>query len=324
MSWPISFEDVRAARERVRPFLTPTPLRSYAPLDDAVGHGIRLLVKHENHQPTNSFKIRNAFSAMTALSVAERERGVIAATRGNHGLGLAYAGRILGIPVTVCVPRRNNPEKNEAMRGYGAELIEEGADYDEAVTVADRIVRQRGLTLIHSTNNVHILAGAATLAAELLEQEPALDAIVLSLGGSSQVVGALVVAATVRPAVRVHAVQASGASAAYQSWRQGHPVSTASADTFADGIAVRSMSPLTFPVLRDALAGFVTVTEAELASAIRLILRTTHNLVEGAAAAGLAGVRSLGAELEGQRVAIVLSGGNIDERTLRRVVNEEI
>ncbi|MDQ6886069.1 MAG: threonine/serine dehydratase [Gemmatimonadota bacterium] len=324
MSWPITFGDVLAARERIHPYLAATPVRSYPPLDHAVGHGIRLLVKHENHQPTNSFKVRNAFSAMTALSGAEREHGVIAATRGNHGLGLAYAGRVLGIPVTVCVPRHNNPEKNEALRGYGVELIEEGRDYDEAVAVADRIVRERALTLIHSTNNAHILAGAGTLTMELLEQEPELNAIVLSLGGSSQVVGALVVTRTVRPTVRVHAVQASGASVAYQSWKQGHPVSTASAETFADGIAVRSMSPLTFPVLRDALAGFVTVTDAEMASALRLLLRTTHNLVEGAGAAGLAGVRSLAAELAGQRVAIVLSGGNIDESTLRRVVNAEI
>src|SRR4051812_41287500 len=144
MSWPISFDDVLAARERIRPHLGPTPLRDYAPLDAAVGAGVRVLVKHENHNPTNSFKVRNATSVMTTLTDDERRRGVVAATRGNHGAGMGWAGRRLGIPVTLCVPVGNNPEKNEAMRGFGAELIEGGADYDESVLVADRLVMERG------------------------------------------------------------------------------------------------------------------------------------------------------------------------------------
>ena len=139
--WPICLDDVRRARERIRPYLEATPLRRYDPLDAAVGHGIRVLVKHENHLPTNAFKARNGLSVMTALGEAERRRGVVAATRGNHGLGLAYAGQLLGVPETVCVPLGNNPEKNQALRGHGAELIEEGRDYDEAVRVAERLVR---------------------------------------------------------------------------------------------------------------------------------------------------------------------------------------
>ncbi|HJW14112.1 MAG TPA: pyridoxal-phosphate dependent enzyme, partial [Thermoanaerobaculia bacterium] len=133
--WPISFEDVLEARRRIRPHIAPTPLRRYAPLDEAVGSGIAVWVKHENHNPTNAFKARNALSAMTALSEEEKRRGVIAATRGNHGLGVAWAATLLGIPATICVPLGNNPEKNEAMRGYGASLVEEGTDYDEAVAV---------------------------------------------------------------------------------------------------------------------------------------------------------------------------------------------
>jgi threonine dehydratase len=157
--WPITLDDVRAARDRIASRLPPTPLRRYPTLDAAVGNGIRVFVKHENHNPTNAFKARNALSALTALSTAERARGVVAATRGNHGAGLAWAGALLGVPVTICVPVGNSPGKNAAMRGDGATLIEEGRDYDEAAAVAQRLVETRGLTLIHSTNNRHVIAG---------------------------------------------------------------------------------------------------------------------------------------------------------------------
>src|SRR5262252_1367379 len=177
-AWPVTFEDVLAARERLRRYLTVTPLRGYAPLDAAVGHGIAVWVKHENHQPTNAFKVRNAISTLTLLSGEELSRGVVAATRGNHGLGVAYAGRLLGTPVTICVPVGINPEKNEAMRGLGAAVSEEGRDYDESVAVAGRLVGERGLTMIHSTNDPRVIAGAATMTLEILEQEPELDALV--------------------------------------------------------------------------------------------------------------------------------------------------
>src|SRR4051812_37745856 len=130
--WPVTIADVLQARKRIRDRLPVTPLRRYPPLDEAVGYGIRGWVKHENHQPTQSFKARNALAAPTAPSEARKKRGVVGAPRGNHGAGLAWAGKLLGIPVTICVPRGNNPEKNEAMRGFGAELIEDGDDYDHA------------------------------------------------------------------------------------------------------------------------------------------------------------------------------------------------
>lgn len=316
---PMTIGDILAAQQRIAPYLRPTPLRRYPPLDAAVGR-VEIFVKHENHQPTNAFKVRNGLSAMTALAAAERARGVIAASRGNHGLGLAYAGHVLHVPVTVCVPVGNNPEKNEAMRGYGATVIEEGRDYDDAVAVADRLTRERGLTLIHSTNHLGVLAGAGTLALEILEDCPDLEALVLALGGGSQTVGAITVARARAPGTRVYAVQAAGAAAVHDSWHAGRIIEGASADTFADGVATRSVSPLIFETLRRGLAGFVTVSDAEIADALRLLLRTTHNLVEGAAAVGLAGIVKLLPELGGKRVGIVLTGGNIDAATLRAVV----
>ena len=324
MSWPITFADVVDARNRLRPHIPPTPLRSYAPLDAAVGGGIRVLVKHENHCPTGAFKARNGLAVMTSLGPEERRRGVVAATRGNHGAGLAWAGGIVGAPVTVCVPVGNNPEKNEAMRSFGAELVEEGRDYDEAVEVADRLVRERGLRLVHSSNTPQVLAGAATLSLEVVEQAESLDAMVIAVGGGSQAVGALTVARERRPGLKVYGVQARGASAIHDSWHAGEVRETRSAETFADGIATRKPPALTFPALQEGLSGFVTVDDGQIAAALRLLLRTTHNLAEGAGAAGLAGVFALREELAGRTVAVVISGGNIDQPTLRRVLNGEI
>jgi threonine dehydratase len=322
--WPISFDDVVAARERIRAYVPVTPLRHYPALDRAVGHGVRVLVKHENHNPTNAFKARNAMSRMTRLSEDERARGVVAATRGNHGQGVAWAGALLGVPVTICVPVGNNPEKNEAMRDYGAVVIEEGRDYDESVAVAKRLVDERGLVMVHSTNDADIIAGAATFALEMLEQAPELDAIVVAVGGGSQAVGALVAARHLRPDLKVFGVQAANASAIHDSWHAGEPLTRDSADTFADGLATRSCYDYTFSALREGLAGFVTVTEAEIAEAVRVLMRTTHNLVEGAGAAGLAGLCTRAEHMAGKTVAIVLSGANIDADTLRRIVNRDL
>lgn len=286
--------------------------------------GARVLVKHENHLPTNAFKARNALSFMTALPADQRARGVIAATRGNHGAGLAWAGARLGVPVVICVPHGNNPEKNAAIQSHGAELIVSGRDYDEAVEVATRLCAERGLVMAHSTNDANVIAGAATLSAELCEQaaaaEESLDAIVVAVGGGSQAVGALVATRHLRPSVSVYGVQAAGASAIHDSWHAKQRLTTTSANTFADGLATRSTYDLTWPALRDGLTGFASVTEAELAAAVRLVIEATHNLAEGAGAAGLAGLLSLRDRLAGKTVAIVLSGSNIDRPTLRKIL----
>ncbi|MBK7834835.1 MAG: threonine/serine dehydratase [Gemmatimonadetes bacterium] len=322
--WPISLDDVRAAHARLAPYLQPSPLYNYPLLDAAVGHGIQVLVKHENFNPTNSFKVRNGLSFMTALPDAQRARGVVAATRGNHGLGIAYAGKTFGVRTVICVPVGNNPDKNAGMRALGARVIEEGRDYDESVQVAQRLVEADGLALAHSTNDRTVLAGAATLSLEMFEQAGTLDAIVAVVGGGSQAVGAITVARALSPSTKVYAAQATGAAAAHDSWHSGQRITRERADTFADGLATRSTYDLTFPALQAGLAGFVTVSDAEIADAVRLLMSTTHSLVEGAGAGGLAALRTLAPQLAGQRVGIIVSGGNIDEATLRRIILREL
>ena len=320
MSSPITYQDVLAARERLRPHLAPTPLRHYPLLDQAVGHGIHVSVKHENHHPTQSFKIRNGLNAILALSDAERARGVIAASTGNHGQGLAYAGGLTGTTVTICVPEGNNPSKNAAIRALGAELLEIGASYDETIQGCARIREERGLTLVHSTNNTHVIAGAGTMTLELLEQDSACDAVIIALGGGSQAVGAITVARERKPSLGVYAVGAASAPAQFESWQRGERLSGLPVATFAEGIATGSAYEMTFDALREGLAGFVTVSEASMYQSIRDLINLTHNVPEGAGAAGFAGLQALAPKLAGKRVAIIMCGGNLAERDLQRAL----
>ena len=323
MSAPITLDDVHAARLRLAPYLSPTPLRSYPVLDASVA-GVALFVKHENVQPTGSFKVRNGLATVTSLDSGQRGRGIVGATTGNHGLGLAYAGRQLEVPVTVCVPRGNNPEKNAALRAWGATVIEEGSDYDEAVSVAQRLVETKGLTLAHSTNNPQVLAGAGTMTLEILEQVADLDVLLIAVGGGSQAVGAITVARALRPELQIIGVQAAGAPATHDSWHAKAPRRTGRANTFAEGVATRATYALTFPAMLAGLSDFVTVTDAETAEAVRLILSATHHLVEGAGAMGVAAATKLAPQLRGKRVGVVFCGANMDSTVLRRILSREM
>ena|SRR5256885_5539152 len=321
MPSPITIEDVRAARARIAPHLATTPFRNYPMLDAAVGNDVRVFVKHENHQPTQAFKARNGISAITALGEAARARGVVGASTGNHGQGLAYAAHLLGVRATICVPRGNNPDKNAAIRSWGARLVEEGANYDESVQVADRLVRDEQLTLVHSTNNAAIIAGAGTMTLEILEQQPDLDALVIAVGGGSQAVGALTVVKALAPRVAVYGVQSSGASNAHDSWHAKRRLPMSTTSTFAEGIATRSTYDFTFSTLLEGLSGFVTIPDEEILSAMRLFWAHTHNIAEGAGAAGLAGLMRLSSSLKGKTVGVVISGGNCDAATVTRALS---
>ena len=319
-AWPITLDDIQRARERIARYLTPTPLRGYPQLDALMAAGTALLVKHEHHQPTGSFKVRNGLSFVTGLSADERARGVVAASTGNHGQGIAYGASLLGMRATICVPVGNNPEKNAAMRGWGATVIEEGRDYDESVEAMLRVAREQNMAVAHSTNDLRVIAGAATMSLEMLEQSGRLDAIVIAVGGGSQSVGALTVARELAPTLKVYGAQAAGAPAIHDSWHARTPLSTERANTFAEGVATRQPYSLTFATLLEGLEGFVTVTDAEIAETIRVILTLTHNLVEGAGALGLAAAIKLRDELKGMRVGVIFSGGNLDTKVLERIL----
>jgi threonine dehydratase len=315
----ISIDGVRDARERIAPFLKPTPLISHPLLNEAAG--LDLYVKHENHLPTGAFKVRGGFNLISQLTDDEKSRGVVTATRGNHGQSIAMAAKHFGVRAVIVVPHGNNPEKNAAMRAYGCELIEHGRDYDEAREHCQGLVESEGLRYVHSANEPHLILGVATSSLEILEALPDIDTIIIPIGGGSGICGAITVFRALKPDVEIIGVQAVNASCVYESWKQGKPVTTESADTFADGLATRVPMELPLAIIADNVDDIIIVTEDQLRQAVRLTITTTHNLCEGAGAASIAGAIALKDHLTGKKIAAVLSGGNIDAETLRSIMS---
>jgi threonine dehydratase len=313
----IRLTDVLAARRAVYRTLRPTPLLRHPLLNEETG--LDLYVKHENHNPTNAFKVRGGLNLIGSLNADER-RGVVTATTGNHGQSIALACQREGVPCTIAVPEGNNPEKNAAMRAYGAEVIEVGRDFDSAREHVERLQRERGLRYVHSANEPLLIAGVATYAWEIFEDLPDADAILVPVGGGSGACGCALVRTWVGSRAKVIGIQAAGADAFARSWRTGTRVAGDRVATFAEGMATRVTFDLTFDILKRHLDDVVTLTEDELMEGVRLALRATHNLAEGAGAASLAAAIRLRDTLRGKRVVCVMSGGNIDRATLARVI----
>jgi threonine dehydratase len=312
-----TLNDVYAARERVYRAMRPSPLLRHPVL--AAETGLDLFVKHENHNPTGAFKVRGGLNLVGCLTAEER-RGVITATTGNHGQSIAFACQREGVPCTIVVPLGNNPEKNAAMRAYGAELIEFGKDFDEAREQVEQLQVARRLRYVHSGNEPLLIAGVATYALEIFSDMPDIDAILVPIGGGSGASGCALMRTWLGSRARVIGIQAARADAFARSWQTGTRVVGESADTFAEGMATRVTFDLPFGILKRELDEIVTLTEDELAAGVRLALRATHNLAEGAGAASIAAALKLRDTLAGKKVVAVMSGGNIDAHKLERVL----
>lgn len=320
MAHSVSLAEVEAARQYIYPHMRPTPLIQYPLLSHEMG--FHAYVKHENHTPIGAFKIRGGLNLMAHLA-QQHVPGVITVTRGNHGQSIALAARLYNLPATVVVPVGNNPEKNALMRAQGADLLEEGHDFDAARAVAETLQHERSLYYVHPANEPLLVNGVGTYWLEVLEDLPDLDVALVPVGGGSGVSAAITVLKAVRPAVRIIGVQAAQAPAVFNSWSSGTLCETASAETFADGLATRVAFAMPLRIMRDGLDAMVLVSEEEIRQAILRLFRTTHNLAEGAGAAALAGAWQLRESLAGQKVVIVLSGGNIDLDTFRWVLRQD-
>lgn len=321
MSQPveIGLRDVLLARSRIAGIIRPTPLMRHPLL--VRDTGCEIYIKHENHNPTGAFKVRGGLNLVASLSDDEKRRGAITASTGNHGQSIAFACQRAGIPCTVVVPVGNNPEKNAAIQTFGAHLVEHGRDFDEAREyVEERAVREN-LRYVHSANEPLLIAGVGTLALEIFEELPGVDAILVPVGGGSGASGAALVRRALGSRAEVIGVQAAEADAFAQSWRTGNRIVTQRAHTFAEGMATRVTFDLTFDILRRELDDVVTLSEDDLAEGVRLSLRTTHNLAEGAGAAPLMAVLKHRERFAGKTVVCVMSGGNVDVGTLRRILN---
>jgi len=310
--------DVYAARPRVARVVRPTPLMRHPLL--ARETGLDIAVKHENHNPTGAFKVRGGLNLIGSLTAEER-RGVVTATTGNHGQSIALACQREGVPCTIVTPVGNNPEKNAAMRAFGAELIEFGRDFDEARERVEQLQHERGLRYVHSANEPLLVAGVATYALEIFDEQPDTDVILVPIGGGSGACGCGIVRSGLGSRAKVIGVQAQRADAFTRSWRGSERVVGDAADTFAEGMATRVTFDLTFDILRRELDDIVTLSEEELADGVRLALRATHNLAEGAGAASLMAAMKLRDQLAGKKVVCVMSGGNIDRATLARIIS---
>lgn len=313
----VTFHGIVAAKQTVYKYLEPTPLGYYPELSDKLG--FQAYVKHENHLPTGSFKVRGGINFMHNLPKKLRKQGVVTATRGNHGQSIAYAAAQLGVKATIVVPHGNNPEKNSAMRAYGAELIVHGADFDEARELCDTLQSERGLYYVHPGMEPALIHGVGTYSLEIFQSLPDVNTIIVPIGGGSGVCGAITVAKAINPNVNIIGVQAENAPAIYRSWKAGRHIETDSCSTIADGLATRVPFPVPFSIIKENIHDIVLLSEEEFQEGIRMAIRWTHNLAEGAGAAALAAGHKLSDRLAGQNVVMVMTGANIDKDTLQAV-----
>ena len=311
--------ELEAAVPIVRAAIPPTPQFAWPLLRQRTG--VDVVVKHENHTPTGAFKVRGGIVYLDRL---KRERpqvkGVITATRGNHGQSLAFACGRAGIACTVVVPFGNSTEKNAAMQAFGAELIEHGRDFDEARERAAEIARERGYEYGKSFDKDLVL-GVATYAHELFTAEPALDAVFVPIGLGSGVCGVIGARDALGHKAQVFGVVSDRANTYRLSLDAGRLVPTNSADTFADGMAVRIPDAEAFAIMQAGMAGLIEVTDDEVAEAIRALYTDTHTLAEGAGAAAFAALMRERAAFQGKRVAVIVSGQNIDRPWMATVLS---
>jgi len=308
-----TFADVLAAAAAIRPHLAPTPLLRHPLLERALG--TEVWVKHENHQPTGAFKVRGGINLVSRLAEAERARGIIGASTGNHGQSLAYAARQFGVRAVICVPEGANPVKVDAIRSWGAEVVEHGRDFDEAREHCEALAAERGHRYVHSGDEPLLIAGVATETLEVVTAEPGVDVVVVPVGGGSGAAGACIVARALGGSVEVIGVQSEAAPAAFRSWQARRLVEDRMG-TAAEGLATRTAFALPQQILWEHLDDFLLVSEDDLERATLLMIETTRNLVEPAGAAAVAAVLRHPARFAGRHVAVICSGGNLSRAQL--------
>lgn len=315
----LTIADIEAARERIRSGIYESPCVESIPLSQLTGAHIHC--KLDYLQRTGSFKERGARNALLQLAPAQRERGVIAASAGNHALGVAYHGALLGIPVTVVMPKFASLLKVTNCRHLGATVVLHGTDLAQARVKAEELAARDGFTFIHPYDNLQVMAGQGTIALEILEQTPSVQAIVAPVGGGGLLAGIGTVVKARKPDVRVVGVEPVHAACLTAALEAGHPVAVTLSSTLADGLAVSQAGAQPFEVLRRVVDLVVTVDEAAIALAVLRLIELEKSVVEGAGAAPLAAFLAGKLDaLKGKEVVLVLCGGNIDLTILDRVI----
>lgn len=294
-------------------------MHRYPAIDDLLG--AEVYIKHENYQPVGAFKVRGGVNLMSQLTDEERARGVIAASTGNHGQSVSYAARLFGIKARIVVPEAANPGKVAAMRGMGAEVMFHGERFDEARLHCEALASEHGYRYVHSGDEPLLIAGVATEALEMLEDQPELDVIIVPIGGGSGAAGVCIAANAINPDVRVIGTQSEAAPAAWESWRQKRLVGAPN-KTFAEGLATGTAFELPQRILWERLKEFVLVADPEIRHAMVWMIERAHTLAEAAGAAPLAAAFRMREELAGKKVGLVCSGGNTSLQQLSLALND--
>jgi threonine dehydratase len=313
----LTIDDVRAAARRVAGRIDRTPVISSAAFDDA--SGCHVFFKCENLQRAGSFKIRGALNKLLTLTPAERTRGVVAYSSGNHAQGVALAARMVGTTAIICMPTDAPTLKVDATRGYGGEIVFYDRLKDDRAAVARQLVEATGRVLVPPYDDPAIMAGQGTAALELFEEIPSLDALVTPVGGGGLMAGCSTVARSLSPGIAVVGVEADTANDTYLSLQKGERVTIPPPPTIADGIRPQSPGELTFPILRENLSEVALVSDAEIVSAVRFMALRVRVIAEPTGAVGAAAVLA-GKLARGARVGVVISGGNVDPGLLIEIL----
>ena len=314
----ITLDDIEQAARLVYQVMPATAQYAWPLLAERLG--CRVWIKHENHTPTGAFKVRGGITFMHWLKREHPDvKGIVSATRGNHGQSIALAAAALGLRALIVVPQGNSPEKNNAMRGFGGEVVEYGRDFDEAREEAARLSQEHGLFLVPPFHT-ELVKGVSTYALELFKAAPDLDTVYVPIGCGSGICGVIAARDALRLKTQVVGVVSTEAAAAKLSFDAGAIRETASADTFADGLAVRKPVPEAFAVYSAGAARIISVSEAQICDAMRIYYSDTHNLAEGAGAAPLAALIQERETMRGRKVGVILSGGNVDRSVYARVI----
>jgi threonine dehydratase len=316
----ITFADIEAARRAITGQVARSPMLAAPKLSALTGASVH--VKYENLQVTNSFKERGAFNKLISLSDAERARGVIAMSAGNHAQAVAYHAQRLEIPATFVMPETTPFVKVEATRAYGAEVVLDGETVAEAQVRAEAIARERGLTWVHPYDDALVIAGQGTIALEMLEDVPDLDMLVIPIGGGGLIAGNAVAARAVKPSIEIIGAEAALYPSMWNTLRGEHRA--LGGPTLAEGIAVKNVGKLTLPIVRELVSEIVLVDEMHIERAVNAYLTLQKTMAEGAGAAGLAAMLVKPERFRGRRVGLILCGGNIDPRILASVMVREL
>lgn len=316
----IELRDIKNAAQRLRPILHHTELDLSSTFSSMTGGSIYL--KCENRQKTGSFKIRGASNKIASLVEQGQVQSVVASSAGNHAQGVAYAAKKFGIPATIVMPESAPIAKVQATEGYGAKVVLSGSCYDDAYTKAREICDSEGATFLHPYNDVDVIAGQGTLGIEMLGDLPTVDIILVPAGGGGLLAGVAAAVKQLNPRVKVFGVQAEGANAIARSFREKRLITTETASTIADGIAVKAPGDITVDIINQYVDDVVTVSDREISSAILLLMERCKQIVEPAGATSLAAALGGKIDVEGKNVVCLLSGGNIDVSFIQNIIEQ--